>query len=237
MVLSRAKQVGRQGSVETGVLLSVMVIVAAVCGFLALAYAVSRTMTQSFDERLLRSLRDPADADRPLGPKWLEEAARDLTAVGGVAELCLLTAAVSGYLLICKKYRALVLLLVATLGGLLLSTLLKEHFDRPRPHVVPYLSYAVTSSFPSGHSLNSAVVYLTLGSLLASLVQQRRLKFYFFSVALLLTFLVGVSRVFMGVHWPTDVLAGWCAGLAWALACSLVARRLRQRGDVEAVDR
>jgi undecaprenyl-diphosphatase len=223
--------------VETGVLLTGVVIAAGVCGFIVLALAVSRGWTQDVDERLLRSLRDAADSARPLGPAWLAEAGRDLTAIGGVAGLCLLTAAVSGYLLICRKYRAVVLLLAATLGGLLLSTLLKESFDRPRPNVVPYLSHVATSSFPSGHSLNSAVVYLTLGSLLAALVRQRRLKFYFLSVAVLLTLLVGISRVYMGVHYPTDVLAGWLAGLSWALACSLVARRLRQRGEVESVDR
>ncbi len=172
-----------------------------------------------------------------MGPAWLEEVARDLTAIGGIAALCLVTVAVGGYLLICRKYGALALLLAATLGGLLLSALLKERFDRPRPAVVPHKSLVMTSSFPSGHSLNSAVVYLTLGSLLAGLSRQRRLKVYFFSVALLLSFLVGVSRVYMGVHYPTDVLAGWCAGLAWALSCGLVARRLTRRGLVEGVDR
>jgi undecaprenyl-diphosphatase len=94
----------------------------------------------------------------------------------------------------------------------------------------------MTSSFPSGHSLNAAVVYLTLGSMLAGLSREPRLKLYFFGVAMLLTFLVGVSRVYMGVHYPTDVLAGWCAGMAWALSCGLVARRLRRRGVVERVD-
>jgi undecaprenyl-diphosphatase len=171
-----------------------------------------------------------------LGPAWLEEVARDLTAIGGIAALSLVTAAVSGYLLICRKYAALALLLAATLGGLLLSTLLKDEFDRPRPAVVPHQSLVMTSSFPSGHSLNSAVVYLTLGAMLAGLSRELRLKLYFFSVALLLTFLVGVSRVYMGVHYPTDVLAGWCAGLAWALLCGLVARRLRRGGLVERVD-
>ncbi len=131
---------------------------------------------------------------------------------------------------------ALTLLLAATLGGLLLSALLKERFDRPRPQVVPHLSLAMTSSFPSGHSMNSAVVYLTLGSMLAGLSRELRLKVYFFCVAVILTFLVGVSRVFMGVHYPTDVLAGWCAGLAWSLSCGLTARRLRRRGLVERVD-
>jgi undecaprenyl-diphosphatase len=217
-------------------LLIVLATLLGACGFIAVAIAVKAGITRSMDEMLLRAPRDPADPARTLGPAWLEEVARDLTAIGGIAALSLVASAVSGYLLICRKHGALALLLAATLGGLLLSTALKERFDRPRPTVVPHKSLVMTSSFPSGHSLNSAVVYLTLGSLLAGLSNEWRLKLYFFGVALLLTFLVGASRVYMGVHYPTDVLAGWCAGLAWALLCGLVARRLRRRGLVERVD-
>jgi undecaprenyl-diphosphatase len=215
---------------------TLLTILLGVCGFIAVAYGVSAGITQHVDESLLRAPRDPEDPAKTLGPGWLEEAGRDLTALGGIAALCLLTAAVGGYFLICEKYRALALLVAATVGGLLLSTLLKERFHRPRPEVVPHKSLVMTSSFPSGHSLNSAVVYLTLGSILAGLVERRRLTVYFFGVAVLLTLLVGVSRVYVGVHYPTDVLAGWCAGLAWALTCSLVARWLQTRGAVERVD-
>src|SRR5207302_4145258 len=124
-------------------------------------------------------------------------------------------------------------LLVATLGGFLISGLLKNHYERPRPAVVPHLSYVYSSSFPSGHSMLSAVIYLTLGSLLARLAERRRLKIYCVAVAMLLTFLVGVSRVYLGVHYPTDVLAGWAAGLAWAVLCWLVTRYLQRHGAVE----
>jgi undecaprenyl-diphosphatase len=205
-------------------------------GFILIAWAVSRGVTQEFDEALLRLPRDPADPAKTIGPAWLEEIGRDLTALGGIAGLCLLTVIVSGYLLITRKIHAFAFVLAATLGGLTLNGLLKERFDRPRPQVVPHKSQVMTSSFPSGHSLNSAVIYLTLGFLLASLVEKRRLKVYFLCVGLLLTLLVGVSRVYMGVHYPTDVLAGWCAGLAWACTCSLVARWLQQRRAVERVD-
>src|SRR5262249_20321789 len=156
------------------------------------AIGVKSGATRKIDEQLLRAPRDASDPARTLGPAWLEEVARDLTATGGIATLSLVTAAVSGYLLICRKYGALALLLAATSGGLLLSTVLKDLVDRPRPAVVPHKSLVMTSSFPSGHSLNSAVVYLTLGTLLAGLSRQRRLKFYFFGVAGLLTLLVGV---------------------------------------------
>jgi undecaprenyl-diphosphatase len=214
-----------------------LVILLGACGFIAIAIGVKAGVTRNIDELLLRAPRDATDLSRTLGPKWVEEVARDLTAIGGIAGLSLVTAAVGGYLLICRKYGALALLLSATLGGLILSTVLKDRFDRPRPAVVPHQSLVMTSSFPSGHSLNSAVVYLTLGAMLAGLSHELRLKLYFFSVALLLTFLVGVSRVYMGVHYPTDVVAGWCAGLAWALLCGLIARRLRRRGLVERVDK
>jgi undecaprenyl-diphosphatase len=227
---------GRSGAIDIIVVIAVVAIVLGTCGFIAVAALVSAGVTRNADEKLLRMPRDPADPARTVGPAWLEEVARDLTAVGGIAALCLVTAAVSGYLLICRKYHSLALLLSATLGGLLLSTVLKDRFDRPRPQVVPHKSLVMTSSFPSGHSLNSAVVYLTLGSLLSGLSRQRRLKVYFFSVAALLTLLVGVSRVYMGVHYPTDVLAGWLAGLAWASSCNIVARWMRRRGLVERVD-
>jgi undecaprenyl-diphosphatase len=221
---------------DATMLLMGLAILLGVCAFILVAYEVNTGRTQHFDEWLLRLPRDPADLSKTLGPPWLEEMGRDLTAFGGIAGLCLLVVIVCGYLFICRKFRAMALILAATLGGLAINGLLKERFDRPRPQVVPHKSQVMTSSFPSGHSLNSAVIYLTLGSLLASLVEKRRLKVYFLSVGLLLTVLVGLSRVYMGVHYPTDVLAGWCAGVAWALLCGLVARRLRQSRAVERVD-
>lgn len=236
-MMSNLKKVGAWfGSMDLVVLFTLLVILIGVWLFIAVAYGVRAGSTQRLDEGILLSLRNPEDPNDALGPKWLEEVGRDLTALGGVASLFLVTAAVAGYLWICRKYRTLGLLLAATLGGLLLSTLLKNFFDRPRPTVVPHLSHVSTASFPSGHSMLSAVVYLTLGSLLAGLVERRRLKVYFLGVALLLTFLVGVSRIYMGVHYPTDVLAGWSAGLAWALLCGLAARQLQQRGAIEKTD-
>src|SRR5262249_40656487 len=201
--------------------------------FIGLADSVREGDTQSFDERAVRALRRPDDPATPLGPRWLHEVGRDLTALGGVVVLSLLTLAVGIFLLLARQPRAGGFVVVAVVGGLLLSSLLKAVIDRPRPGVVPHLSHVDTSSFPSGHSMMSAVTYLTLGSLLARLTPRYLLKVYFVGVALLLTILVGLSRVYMGVHYPTDVLAGWSAGLAWAVLCWLVARGLQHLGAVE----
>jgi undecaprenyl-diphosphatase len=156
-----------------------------------------------------------------------------MTALGGVTVMSLLTGSVVVYLLLGRRYSALALVVAAAGGGLLLSLLFKSHFDRPRPQVVPHLRDVHLSSFPSGHSMNSAIIYLTLGSLLARLTPRRVLKIYFICLALLLTFLVGVSRVYAGEHYPTDVLAGWTAGLVWAVLCWLVAQSLQHQGAVE----
>lgn len=147
--------------------------------------------------------------------------------------MALVTIAVAGYLVLEKKYHALVLLAAATIGALVLSTVLKAVIDRPRPDIVEHRSYVITQSFPSGHSMLSATVYLTLGTLLARLSKRWVLRCYFIGIAILLTGLVGVSRVFLAVHWPTDVLAGWTAGLVWAILCWAVARYLQRRGSVE----
>ena len=220
------------------VLVVVLLIVGGVWGFVVLADEVKEGGTQKFDQWVIGRLHRPAPVmDRPaqevpIGPEWLVVAGRDITALGGGMVLILVTGFVLGYLLIVGKHHAFWLVLVAVLGGGVIGGVLKEVFNRPRPELTRYV-YVSSSSFPSGHSLMSAVVYLTLGSLLTRLTPKRRVKLYFLGAALLLTFLVGVSRVYMGVHYPTDVLAGWTAGLVWALVCWVAARWLQRRGAVE----
>jgi undecaprenyl-diphosphatase len=218
------------GSHGQVVIAAALVVVAGTWGFVELLDEVKEGETQQFDEWMIRFLREHE------GPAWLQEVGRDLTALGGVAVMAVVTAAVAGYLLLCKKYHAMWLVLVATAGGLLLSIALKHVIDRDRPLLVEYKSMVYTSSFPSGHSMMAAVVYLTLGSLLARITPGRLLKLYFLTLAMVVTALVGVSRVYLGVHWPTDVLAGWCGGLVWALLCWLVARYLQRKGAVEQDD-
>jgi undecaprenyl-diphosphatase len=221
------------GKHELTVLLGVLIVASGTWGFIELAVQVRAGQTQAFDQWVLQSLRRVDDPTVPVGPTWMQEIARDITALGGVAVLVLVTLAVTGFLLLDRKFAAMGLVLTATVSGLTLGGLLKAFFARPRPAVVPHLAEFHTSSFPSGHSMMSAVVYLTLGALLCHFVTQRGLKFYFLTVALALTVLVGFSRVYLGVHYPTDVLAGWSAGLVWATLCWLIAHTLRRRGTLE----
>lgn len=220
---------------DLSVLIAVLILTGGVLTFVTIADSVVTGRSRSWDERLLRDLRDPADPAVPIGPQWLRSTARAVTVLGGRNVLALVSAAVLGFLLIQRANHAVLLVLAATLGGWLLSSTLKERFERPRPEVVPHLTAgpARGMSFPSGHSMMSAVVYLTLGAFLARLVGRQAFKFSLVGAALLVPFLVGLSRVYLGVHYPTDVLAGWCAGLSWAVVCWLTARFLQRRGAVE----
>jgi undecaprenyl-diphosphatase len=218
---------------DLAMLVAMLTIVAGVWTFVVVADLVRTGDTQAFDERILRDLRRSDDPALPIGPVWLREVGRDVSALGSITGLTLLTVAVLGYLLLARSYHAAGFVAVAISGGWLLSSLLKSMFERARPSVVPHLDIVHSSSFPSGHSMLSAVVFLTLGSLLARLTASYYLKVYFVSVAFILSGLVGISRVYLGVHYPTDVLAGWTAGLVWAILCWLVARGLQHRGAVE----
>lgn len=201
--------------------------------FFMLADEVVEGATHGFDTRLLLALRNPADPSDPLGPGWVEELGRDITALGGIGILAGITLTVSGYLWLLGSRRSMFLLLIAIGSGQAMSTLAKSGFDRPRPDLVPHGMQVYTASFPSGHSMMAAVTYLTLATLLARVQPTRALKAYVMTVAVLVTVAVGVSRVYLGVHWPTDILAGWAAGAAWALGCWLVAHWLALHGAVE----
>lgn len=219
--------------IELPVLLLVGLIMGGLWVFSEVAESVLEGEARQFDEVLLLAMRNPADRSDPLGPLWMEELARDVTALGSVGVLLLTTLATIGYLLLTRRRRVALLVLVTVGGGMLLSTFLKLGFDRPRPDLVPHGSAVYTASFPSGHSMLSAVVYLTLGALLARIHPRPSVKAYILTLAVVLTVGVGLSRVYMGVHWPTDVLAGWTAGAVWALLCWLVALWLQQQGTVE----
>ena len=208
----------------------------AVCAGGLLGFALLADMLEDgehrFDETVLLALRRPEDPALPVGPAWLALVMRDMTALGGIPVLGLFSLLAFGYLLVARQGRAALLLLVSLPGGLLLNTLLKQGFDRPRPVLVAHLVDVQTLSFPSGHAMLSTVGYLTLGALLAGAAVRRLEQGYILGVAVLISLLVGGSRVYLGVHWPTDVLAGWCLGAAWAMGCWLAlqfAPRLRGR--------
>src|SRR5262249_39213798 len=149
---------------------------------------------------------------------------------GSGTVLVLLVLAVLGYLAFTRRHSLMLVTLVASLGGTLLGFGLKELFGRERPTVVPHLAHVTSLSFPSGHSMQSAVIYLTLGVMLARTTTIRRVRAYFVSLALLLSLLIGLTRIYLGVHYPTDVTAGWLIGFAWAVLVALVARALQRRG-------
>ena len=214
-------------------LVRALLVVGAVWFFLAVASEVGEGETRHIDERIVRALRDPLDPAHPIGPPWVEGTMRDLTALGSNVVLLIFTGAVAVFLAVRRQSHALALVVVSTVGGFMLAQGLKLVFARPRPDIVPHLAWVVSSSFPSGHSMFSAVVYLTLGALLSQLIEERAFKIYILGVACFLTFVVGISRVFLGVHYPTDVLAGWAAGLAWAVMCWMAASYLQRRGKVE----
>jgi undecaprenyl-diphosphatase len=201
----------------------------AIFAFAQVAGEVSEGETQRFDNAILLAFRVPGDLSRTIGPSWTRLAMTDITSLGGTTVLTIVTIAVLIYLIVAGHRAAAALVAISVAGGTVLSSLMKLGFDRPRPNIVPHLVDVQTLSFPSGHAMLSAVTYLTLGALLARSERRRVLKAYFVGLALVITVLIGISRVFLGVHYPTDVLAGWSLGAAWAILCWAITVRLQRQ--------
>jgi undecaprenyl-diphosphatase len=220
---SRAALAYLRRRAELEYLLAGLVIFIGLWIFVGVAGEVMEGETRALDERLLLALRNPVEFSDPIGPPVVEEIMRDLTALGGTAILTLVTGGVVVYLWLVRRPTMAALVILAVGGGSLINTALKAGFDRPRPDLVPHYAEVYNPSFPSGHSMLAATVYLTLGVLLARIQTKRRIAAFIMAMAILVTVLVGVSRVYLGVHWPTDVVAGWAAGAVWAaLAATIV---------------
>lgn len=202
--------------------------------FLKLASEVMEGDTQSMDTKIVRALRKADDPSKPIGPPWVEGVLEDLTALGGPTVTWLVMLSLTGYLLLQTKYRTALFVFVTAASGDLVNHAIKGVFSRARPTVVPHLRDAFSTSFPSGHSMESAIVYLTLAAMLMRIVDGRVAKAYCLGLAVLITGLVGVSRVFLGVHYPTDVIGGWIIGLFWASLCWLAAQHYEVRAGLRA---
>lgn len=217
---------------EAWLLAAIAVFSGLILAFLQIADEALEGEMEEFDNSILMLFRDPSNVDQVVGPAWLHEMVRDITALGSFSLLGLIVLGVCAYLVMARMRASAWLVLVSVLGGTLLSTVLKMSYNRPRPDLTA-MSEQFTASFPSGHAMLSAVTFLTLGAVLAQLAPTRALRIFTISMAIFLTAIVGSSRIFMGVHYPSDVLAGWCLGAAWALLCSTVAMLLQRRGKVD----
>lgn len=214
----------RVGWSEVVLLGTLFVVAAGLWGFAAVVDEVLEGDTHEFDEAIMLALRSPLDPADPIGPPALEMAMGDITALGGFTVITLIGLIVVGYLVILRRWPSVILVIVSLVGGTILNTVLKNAFARPRPDLVAHLVDVHSMSMPSGHAMISAVTYLTIGALLARVQPTRSLKVYTVAVSVMLVLVIGLSRVYLGVHWPTDVLAGWCLGAAWAMSCWLVAQ-------------
>jgi undecaprenyl-diphosphatase len=210
---------------ETRLLLTMVVVAGALAGFAALADEVVEGGTGRVDRLILLAFRVPGHPEIAVGPRWVQEAARDVTALGGFTVLTLVSVLATAMLVIHRRRRQALVFVATVAIAQAASEVLKAWIARPRPTLVEHLDLVYSSSFPSGHSMMTPAVYLTLAGILAAGERRRSEKLLLLGVAALLTVAVGVSRVYLGVHWPTDVLGGWTLGAAIALAAALALRR------------
>jgi undecaprenyl-diphosphatase len=214
--------------------------VATVALFVYLAHDIVSGEHWSFDRAILLALRRPGQLQTPIGPAWLNQSAIDLSALGGFTVLWLLTAALIGFLARIGRGRDALLLAGSVIGASLLNAVIKEIVHRPRPFVVPHLAQVSNASFPSGHATLSAVAYFTMAALLVRTRRDVGTRAYILVAAIVLVLMIGLSRIYLGVHWPSDVLGGWCFGAAWGVGFWMVAGRLDRatpRSDDRSDDR
>ena len=212
------------------------IVAIALLGFGMLADEVVEGDTLAFDRAVLLWFRVPGNIAVPIGPLWVQEAVRDVTSLGSFVVLTIVTIVTVVQLLLSGKRGIAVYIGLAVASGTVISTVLKMLFDRPRPDI-PGAPHVFTSSFPSGHATVSGVVFLTIAAVLTAATRSKRLKIFYLGVGLFLTLIVGISRIYEGVHYPTDVLAGWMIGSAWAILCWIGAQLLMRPPVPAANDR
>jgi len=200
-------------------------IAAALCwaGFALVSWLVWSGRSGDLDRLGLLFWRD-ADL-RPLGPPGLLEPVRDLTALGGVLLRSLAALAALAALLFVRARREAALLVLTILGGWIADSAVKGLVGRARPQIVPHLTEAGGMSFPSGHSFNAALVYIAIALAFAAMSPRRAIRLTLIGAAMALSLAIALSRVWLGVHWPSDALAGWLGGAGWAFAASALLNR------------
>jgi undecaprenyl-diphosphatase len=233
LISSATARLFRKGKVEFATLVTMLLLAGMLLGFAHLTDEIIDDETRAFDHAVLMAMRTPNAPNNPIGPPWFEEAVRDVTSLGSSVMVVLITAIVVGFLALSGARHAALLIVGSVGSGMLLVSVLKEIIGRTRPDLVEHSARVFTQSFPSGHATLSAITYLTLGALIARVQTRRSLKVYSLTTAMTLTVLVGISRVYLGLHWPTDVIAGWSLGAAWAIGWWFVMLWLQRRGDVE----
>lgn len=197
--------------------------------FAALALSAPSGLLAAGERNFMALLRQGERLSEPAGPDWLFSVFRDFTVFGGWPFMALLSVVLSGLFLLRRQWSFLVILLAVIIGETLITEFLKSLFARARPDFLPHYVEATSESFPSGHSASAAAVYLTLGLMLANLTGRRAIRIYTLIVTGVMIVLIGLSRIYLGVHYPTDVVAGWCVGAAWASAVWLIAWRLDRK--------
>ena len=210
-------------------LIAPLTLIAMLSIFFTIAETMATGSIHRLDTWMLMAFRDPHNLAAPIGPSWLQISAHDITALGSHTVLVLVTLLTASYCVVIGRFNTMLLLLTSSGGAMVLSSLLKWLFNRSRPDIVPHLVEVSTLSFPSGHAMLSAAVYLSLAAVITQNVSGHYKKIFIICAALLLTGAIGLSRIYLGVHYPSDVIAGWSAGLAWAIICWLLALRFGYR--------
>ncbi len=200
-----------------------IILMGAILCFSVLSVIANTDHVPAFDRSILLFLRDPMDSSKEFGPSWLMVLMRDITALGSNWILLFFCFVYAIYLILVHKLRLAKYLVVTVVVGTMLTFLLKLGFERLRPELVPHGARVYTSSFPSGHAVSSSLVWLTLAFIASWDIACLNTKLFLVSSALFISLLVAFSRLYMGVHWPTDVLAGLCLGIFWAMFCNAIA--------------